>query len=98
VAGLQGLEGSGMAGAGETLESPWIPLAIRAWRGHDKKEHLCPSELPPINTQQKPRGFTNYNQHNSALCSYAMGMTSFHANGYRSKITQALDCKAKSGI
>jgi hypothetical protein len=28
----QGVEGLGMAGWGETLGSPWIPLAIRAWR------------------------------------------------------------------
>jgi hypothetical protein len=27
---LQGVEGSGMAGPGETLESPWIPFAVRA--------------------------------------------------------------------
>jgi hypothetical protein len=26
----QGIEGSGMAGQGDTLGSPWIPLAIRA--------------------------------------------------------------------
>jgi hypothetical protein len=26
----QGLEGSGMAGPGETLGSPWIPLPVRA--------------------------------------------------------------------
>jgi hypothetical protein len=26
----QGVEGSGMAGLGETFGSPWIPLAIRA--------------------------------------------------------------------
>jgi hypothetical protein len=31
VARLQGVEGLGMAGLGETLGSPWIPLAIRAW-------------------------------------------------------------------
>jgi hypothetical protein len=27
----QGIEGSGMAGLGETLESPWSPLAMRLW-------------------------------------------------------------------
>jgi hypothetical protein len=31
VARLQSVEGSGMAGPEETLGSPWIPLAIRAW-------------------------------------------------------------------
>jgi hypothetical protein len=31
VAPQQGVEGSGMAGPGETLESPWIPLSIQAW-------------------------------------------------------------------
>jgi hypothetical protein len=30
VARLQGLEGSGLAGLGETLGSPWIPLPVRA--------------------------------------------------------------------
>jgi hypothetical protein len=30
VADLQGIEGSSMAGSGETLGSPWIPLAILA--------------------------------------------------------------------
>jgi hypothetical protein len=30
VARPQGLEGSGLAGPGETLGNPWIPLAIRA--------------------------------------------------------------------
>jgi hypothetical protein len=30
VAWPQGIEGSGMAGPGETLGSPWIPLAIQA--------------------------------------------------------------------
>jgi hypothetical protein len=29
----QSVEGSGMAGPGETLGSPLIPLAVRAWRG-----------------------------------------------------------------
>jgi hypothetical protein len=31
VARPQGVEGSGMAGPHETLESPWIPLPVRAW-------------------------------------------------------------------
>jgi hypothetical protein len=31
VARPQGVEGSGMAGPGETLGSPWIPLPVRAW-------------------------------------------------------------------
>jgi hypothetical protein len=31
VACSQGVEGLGMAGPGETLESPWIPLTIRTW-------------------------------------------------------------------
>jgi hypothetical protein len=30
VAHLQGVEGLSMAGAGETLGSPWIPLPVRA--------------------------------------------------------------------
>jgi hypothetical protein len=37
VARPQGVEGSGMAGPGETLRSPWIPLPVRAckpvWHG-----------------------------------------------------------------
>jgi hypothetical protein len=32
VACPQGVEGSGMAGPGETLESPWPPLAILPWQ------------------------------------------------------------------
>jgi hypothetical protein len=31
VAHLQEVKGSGMAGPGETLGSPWPPLAIRLW-------------------------------------------------------------------
>jgi hypothetical protein len=31
VARPQGEEGSGMAGPGETLKSPWIPLVIQAY-------------------------------------------------------------------
>ena len=31
VARPQGVEGLGMAGPGETLGSPWIPLPVRAW-------------------------------------------------------------------
>jgi hypothetical protein len=32
----QGVEGSSMSGLGETLRSPWIPLAIRACQNPDK--------------------------------------------------------------
>jgi hypothetical protein len=32
VACPQGVEGMGMADLAETLGSPWIPLAVRAWR------------------------------------------------------------------
>jgi hypothetical protein len=37
-----GVEGAGMAGPGETLVSPWIPLVIRAWSAS------CPLSLSPI--------------------------------------------------
>jgi hypothetical protein len=33
----QGVEESGMAGQGETLMSPWPPLAIRPWMGRRGK-------------------------------------------------------------
>jgi hypothetical protein len=46
VARPQGVEGLRMAGPGETLGSPWIPLAIQAWSQakFSERGHLQPSK------------------------------------------------------